>query len=106
MRTARAKGLSPFAIIVRHQIKNAILPMISTSGVEFASILMGSMIVEQIFAIPGLGAYYVSSIQNLDYTMTLGLTLFFAIWVILTDFVVDVFYGIIDPRVKVYKKEL
>jgi len=79
---ARSKGIPQHKIIWRYQIRNAILPIVSTMGNELSAILMGSFVVEQIFAIPGLSAYYVTSIQNLDYTMTLGLTVFFSIFVI------------------------
>ena len=101
IRTARAKGLSRSRIVWKHQIRNAILPIVSTMGVEIASILMGSFVVEQIFAIPGLGAYYVTSIQNLDYTMTLGLTVFYSTFVVTANLIVDIMYGFIDPRIRI-----
>jgi oligopeptide transport system permease protein len=75
VKTAKAKGLSTVQIIWNHQIRNAIIPMIPSLGMEIVAILMGSFVVEQIFAVPGIGAYFVSSVQSLDYTMTLGLTL-------------------------------
>ena len=103
IRTAQAKGIPPIKIVFRHQIRNAIVPLVSTMGVEIAAILMGSFVVEQIYAIPGLGAYYVSAIQNLDYTMTLGLTVFYSTLVIITNLIVDVLYGVIDPRIRVAK---
>ena len=67
------------------------------------TILMGSFVVEQIFAIPGIGAYFVQSIQSLDYTMTLGLTVFFGVFVVSANFVIDLIYGLVDPRIRVAK---
>ena len=103
IRTAKAKGLPSWRVVWNHQIRNAIIPIVSTMGIEVASILMGSFVVEQIYAIAGLGAYYVSSIQSLDYTMTLGLTVFFSAFVITANLIVDIVYGIIDPRIRISK---
>ena len=102
IRTAISKGLTRHRIVIHHQIRNAITPIISTMGIELSSIIMGSFVVEQIYAIPGLGAYYVSSIQNLDYTMVLGLTVFFSLFIVVSNLIIDIFYGIIDPRIRVY----
>lgn len=101
IQTARAKGITKWKVVWNHQIRNAILPIVSTMGLEIASILMGSFVIEQIFAIPGLGAYYVTSIQNLDYTMTLGLTVFYSAFVIFANLVIDIIYGFIDPRIRI-----
>ena len=101
MRTAKAKGLNKFQIVWNHQIRNAIIPMIPMMGMEIVSLLMGSFVVEQIFSIPGLGAYFVTSIQSLDYTMTLGLTVFLGVFVVAANFLVDLLYGLIDPRIRV-----
>lgn len=103
MKTAKAKGLSNFMIVWRHQIRNAMIPMIPMLGVELVSMLMGSFVVENIFAIPGIGSYFVTSIQNLDYTMILGLTVFLGIFVVVANFIVDIIYGWIDPRIRVTK---
>lgn len=73
VKTAKAKGLSSSRIVWSHQIRNAIIPMIPSLGMEIVTILMGSFVVEQIFAIPGIGAYFVQSIQSLDYTMNPGI---------------------------------
>ena len=81
----------------------AIIPMIPSLGMEIVTILMGSFVVEQIFAIPGIGAYFVQSIQSLDYTMTLGLTVFFGVFVVSANFVIDLIYGLVDPRIRVAK---
>ena len=103
VKTAKAKGLSSFRIVLNHQIRNAIIPMIPSLCMEIVSILMGSFVVEQIFAIPGIGAYFVSSVQSLDYTMTLGLTVFFGTFVVGANFIIDLIYGLIDPRIRVTK---
>lgn len=99
--TADAKGLSRIAIVWKHQIKNAMIPMIPMLGLEIVGILMGSFVVENIYAIPGLGSYFVTSIQALDYTMILGLTVFFGIFVVVANFIVDIVYGLVDPRIRV-----
>lgn len=101
IKTAKAKGLSKYRIIWSHQIRNAVIPMIPTMGMEIVGMLMGSFVVEQIFAIPGIGNQFVTSIQNLDYTMTLGLTVFFGVFVVAANFIVDIVYGIADPRIRV-----
>ena len=103
VKTAKAKGLSSSRIVWSHQIRNAIIPMIPSLGMEIVTILMGSFVVEQIFAIPGIGAYFVQSIQSLDYTMTLGLTVFFGVFVVSANFVIDLLYGLVDPRIRVAK---
>lgn len=103
VKTAKAKGLSSFKIVWSHQIRNAIIPMIPSLGMEIVSILMGSFVVEQIFAVPGIGAYFVESVQALDYTMTLGLTVFFGVFVVGANFIIDLIYGLIDPRIRVTK---
>ena len=98
---AKAKGLGPVRIVVFHQIRNAIIPMITNLGTEIAGMLMGSYVIEKIFSIPGMGAYFVDSIQGLDYTMVMGLVIFQAVIVIAANFIVDLLYGIIDPRIRV-----
>ena len=101
LKTAKAKGVSKVRIVAFHQIRNAILPMITNLGLEVAGILMGSYVVERVFSIPGLGSYFVDSISGLDYTMTLGLVVFQAVLVVAANFVVDLLYGLVDPRVRV-----
>ncbi|SBW10826.1 Oligopeptide transport system permease protein OppB [uncultured Eubacteriales bacterium] len=103
VKTAKAKGLSARQVVWSHQIRNAIIPMIPSLGMEIVSILMGSFVVEQIFAVPGIGAYFVSSVQSLDYTMTLGLTVFFGVFVVSANFIIDLVYGLVDPRIRVVK---
>ncbi len=101
LKTAKAKGISGFRIVLFHQIRNAILPLVTNLGLEIAGTLMGSYIIEKVFSIPGLGAYFVTSITGLDYTMTLGLVVFQAAIVVFANFVVDLLYGLVDPRVRI-----
>lgn len=101
LKTAKAKGLGPVRIVLFHQIRNAIIPMITGLGTEIAGMLMGSYVIEKIFSIPGMGAYFVTSIQGLDYTMVMGLVIFQAVIVVFANFVVDLLYGIVDPRIRV-----
>ena len=99
VRTARAKGLSSWTILTRHALGNAILPVITYLGPLAASLLTGSFIVETIFAIPGLGQYFVTSIYNRDYTVILGITIFYSALVVFLNILVDMIYPLIDPRV-------
>ncbi|HHY77742.1 MAG TPA: ABC transporter permease [Clostridiales bacterium] len=103
IKTAKAKGLSPFQVTVKHQIRNAILPVVTVMGPLVATLLTGTFVVEQIFAIPGLGRHYVLSIQNLDYTMVMGLTIFYGAFLVFMNFLVDIAYGLVDPRIRVGK---
>ena len=99
IRTARAKGLSSWTILTRHALGNAILPVITYLGPLAASLLTGSFIVETIFAIPGLGQYFGTSIYNRDYTVILGITIFYSALVVFLNILVDMIYPLIDPRV-------
>lgn len=105
IRTARAKGLSLHQIVLKHALGNAILPVVTYVGPLAAALMTGSFIVETIFAIPGLGSYFVNSIYNRDYTLTLGITIFYSVLIIIFNFVVDIAYSLIDPRVKVEADE-
>ncbi|WP_176717282.1 ABC transporter permease [Vulcanibacillus modesticaldus] len=101
IRTARAKGLSQFAVVWRHTIRNAIMPVITILGPLTAALLTGTFVVEQIFAIPGMGKYFVKSVNNRDYPVILGTTIFYSAVLVTANFLVDVAYGLIDPRIKV-----
>ena len=101
MKTAKAKGLSSWQIVWRHQIRNAILPLLTGLGLRAASLLMGSLIIEQIFVIPGLGLYYTNAIQSLDYTMVMGLTIFYGSILVFTNFFFYLSYGLVDPRIRI-----
>ncbi len=99
--TAQAKGVSSFNVTVKHVLRNAILPAITILGPRIAGIFTGSFVVEKIFGIPGLGFYYVNSINDRDYTMILGTTVFYAALFIIVQLLVDILYGLIDPRIRV-----
>ena len=100
IKTARAKGLSPTRIFFRHQLRNAILPVITVLGPQIAVITTGGFVVELVFAIPGLGRYFVQAVQQLDYTVIMGTTVFYGAFLVLMVIVVDILYGFIDPRVR------
>lgn len=99
IRTARAKGLSEPVVMVKHVLKGALLPVISYLGPTFAYILTGTVIVETIFTIPGLGRFYVQAAFNRDYTLILGDVIVLALIVIIMNFIVDIVYGFLDPRI-------
>lgn len=100
IKTARAKGLSPTRIFFRHQLRNAILPVITVLGPQIAAITTGGFVVELVFAIPGLGRYFVQAVQQLDYTVIMGTTVFYGAFLVLMVILVDILYGFIDPRVR------
>jgi len=100
VRTARAKGLSRFQIIFKHQIRNAILPVIVYFGPLFAAITTGTFVIENIFGIPGLGQFFVNSVNELDYTVIMGLTVFYAAFSIVIILISDLCYSLIDPRIR------
>jgi len=100
IRTARAKGLLPRTVILRHALKGALLPVVSYIGPATAGILTGSMIEEKIFAIPGLGMHLVESATQRDYSLTMGLTMFYTLLLCAMNFIVDVFYKLLDPRIQ------
>ena len=100
VRTAKAKGLPPARIFTRHQLRNAILPVVTVLGPAIAAITTGGFVVELVFAIPGLGRYFVQAVQQLDYTVIMGTTVFYGAFLVFMVIVVDVIYGLIDPRVR------
>ena len=100
IRTARAKGVAERMVILKHGLRNAILPVVTYLGTLIANLLTGSFIVERLFAIPGLGKYFVDSITARDYNIIMGVTIFLGVFVVTCNLIVDVVYGIIDPRVK------
>lgn len=102
--TAHAKGLSRWQIIIRHQLRNAILPIVTILGPSTAGILTGTFVIEQIYAIPGMGRFYVSGINDLDYSMILGMTVFYGVFLVAANFIVDIIYGIVDPRIRISGK--
>ena len=100
IKTARAKGLKDRVVIYRHAIRNAIMPVVTYLGPLVAGIFTGSFIIEHIFTIPGLGKFFVNSISNRDYTVIIGTTVFYSIFLMIMNLIVDLLYAVIDPRVK------
>jgi oligopeptide transport system permease protein len=100
IRTARAQGLGTSAIIRYHALKPAMLPVVSYMGPAIAGILTGSVVVEQIFGIPGVGQFFVGGALNRDYTLVLGIVIVYAVLIVLMNLIVDLVYGLIDPRVR------
>jgi oligopeptide transport system permease protein len=100
IRTARALGLSSFTVVVKHALRSALLPIVSYAGPAAAALLTGSIIVETIFAIPGVGRYFVDAALNRDYTLVMGTVVVIAIFVIVFNLIVDLLYAVIDPRVR------
>ncbi len=104
IKTAKSKGISKAAVILKHAVRNAILPIISVLGTLISNLLVGSFVVEKIFGIPGLGKFFVQSINNRDYTLIMGTTIFYAIILIVLLLFVDIAYMFIDPRIKLTKE--
>jgi len=100
VKMARAKGIGKWTVVFRHTLRNALLPVITYLGPLTAGVVTGSFIVEQIFAVPGLGKHFVQSISNRDYTVVMGTTVFYAIILLFAVFIVDILYSVIDPRIK------
>lgn len=100
IKTAKAKGLSSLQIICRHALKNALIPVVTYLGPLIAAVFTGSFVIESIFAIPGLGRHFVTSIYNRDYTVILGITVFYSTLLIVLNFLVDMAYVLLDPRIK------
>ncbi|MEN9836141.1 MAG: hypothetical protein RL011_2334, partial [Pseudomonadota bacterium] len=100
VRTAKAKGASTLRIVVLHQLRNAILPVVSLLGPIFVSAISGSLLIENVFGVPGLGAAYFNSISNNDYNVLMGLTVFYGGFFIIINLITDVVYGLIDPRIR------
>jgi oligopeptide transport system permease protein len=98
---AKAKGLSGLAVIARHVLRNSLIPLVTVLAPLTIYIITGSLVVEQIFAVPGIGEQFVTSIFVSDYSMILGTTLFFSVLFILALLIQDILYGIIDPRIRV-----
>ena len=100
IRTARAKGLAERVVIVRHMLRNALIPVVTILGPALAALVTGSFIIEQMFSFPGMGREFVLSIQRRDYSMIMGTTLIYAILVAFANLSVDLVYGFLDPRIK------
>ncbi|MGV2875417.1 ABC transporter permease [Macrococcus capreoli] len=105
IRTAKAKGL-PYTYIIRtHAIKNTLLPVVTFLGPLFASVVTGTFVIEKVFAIPGIGKYFVESIFNRDYPVIMGTTIFYSFVLLIMIFLVDICYRLIDPRIKLRKEQ-
>ena len=104
IKTARSKGISEFRVAWKHQIRNAIMPVLTVLGPTVAAVLTGTFVIESMYAIPGMGKYYVESTINNDYSMVLGMTLFYGMFLVFCNLIVDLLYGIVDPRVRVGKR--
>jgi len=100
VRTARAKGLSAWRVVTRHVLRAGLLPLVSYLGPAMAALLTGSLVVEQIFGLPGIGRYFVQGALNRDYTLVLGVIIFYASFVIFLNLIADVLYRVLDPRVR------
>jgi oligopeptide transport system permease protein len=99
VRTARAKGLPGHVIVTRHALRAALLPLVSYLGPAIAQLVTGSLIVEQIFGLPGIGRYFVLAAVDRDYTLVMGVVIFYAAFIILLNLVADILYAALDPRV-------
>ena len=99
VRTARAKGVMPYKVIFKHALRNALIPVITYAGPMVAYIITGSMVVETIFSIGGLGSSFVTSINNRDYTLIMGVTLFLAFLMVTANLITDIIYKLVDPRI-------
>ena len=100
IRTARAQGLPQRAVIIRHALKPALLPVISYLGPATAAIITGSVVIEQIFGVPGLGRFFIQGALNRDYTLVMGVVVFYGVLIIVFNLIVDLVYGWLDPRVQ------
>ena len=105
IKTAKAKGLSAMTVLWKHALPNSLIPVVTYIGPMAAGILTGSFVIETIFAIPGLGRYFVTSIYTRDYTVILGVTIFYSALIIFMNMLVDLVYPLLDPRIKLGKKE-
>ena len=99
IRTAKAKGVSERNVILRHALKNSLIPVITYLGPELAYIVTGSLVVEQIFAVPGIGRYFVNSITGRDYTLIMGTTIVLATLIVIMNLISDILYKLVDPRI-------
>lgn len=104
IKMAKAKGLSPFKVIFKHALKNALMPVVTILGTLIAGLLTGTFVIEEIFAIPGMGQYFVNSINERDYPVIMGVTVFYSMFLVFMLFIVDIVYGLLDPRIKIHKE--
>jgi oligopeptide transport system permease protein len=100
IRTARSKGLSEQVVVVRHALKNSLIPVITVLGPLVAGVVTGTLVVEQIFGVPGMGKHFIASIGNRDYTVITSVTLIYAVLLVIANLSVDIMYGWLDPRIR------
>jgi ABC-type dipeptide/oligopeptide/nickel transport system permease component len=100
IRTARAKGLAERVVIVRHALKNSLIPVATILGPMFAGLVTGTFVTETIFGIPGMGRYFVTSITNRDYPVIMGTILLYAMFLVVANLLVDIVYAFLDPRIR------
>ena len=100
IRTARAKGISEFKVVTRHALRNAVLPVVTYIGPMVAMVVTGSFVIEKVFGIPGIGSLFTTSILSRDYTRIMGITVFFAVFLVVCTLIVDILYVFVDPRIK------
>jgi peptide/nickel transport system permease protein len=100
VRTAQAKGLRDHTVLYRHAFRNAVLPLVTLIGLSIPDVFAGSLVVENVFAYPGMGRLTVTAVGDKDFTLVMGTTLLFAMLVILGNLVADISYGVLDPRIR------
>jgi oligopeptide transport system permease protein len=100
VRTARAKGLPEHLIVLRHMLKGGLLPVVTFMGPAIAHLMVGSVVVEKIFATPGIGPYLVDAAFNRDYFLVMGIVVLYAVFLLLMNLAVDIAYGFMDPRIR------
>ncbi len=100
IRTARAKGVGELHVVLRHALRNALVPVLTVLGPILAGLITGSFVIEQYFAIPGIGRSFVEGVQNRDYGLIMGMTLLYALVIAVVNLLVDISYGIVNPRVR------
>ena len=100
IRTARAKGLAEYVVLVRHTLRNALIPVITVLGPVLAFLITGSVVIESVFSIPGTGRLFVQGVAQRDYGLIMGTTLFYAFVIAVANYVVDILYGVVDPRIR------
>jgi ABC-type dipeptide/oligopeptide/nickel transport system permease component len=102
IRTARAKGLRESAVLFKHALRNSLVPVLTVMGPLTAALLTGSFVVEYVFAIPGMGRFFITAVTDRDYPLIMGVTLVYTVLLVAANFLVDLFYAYVDPRIRVY----
>lgn len=105
IRTARAKGLSEIKVVLKHILRNALIPVVTVLGPIAAYLITGSFVVEHIFAIPGMGRFFVFAVSNRDYPLVIGITVVYTVVLVIANFIVDILYVVLDPRIKLEKSK-